>query len=224
LLDDRRPPPPLTVGEAVSLAKRGAVLLDTRSPEAFASGHLRGSVNVGLDGRFAEYAGDILHPGQEVVLLGDAGRAVEAKVRLARIGFDHVIGAVDGVEQALFEHPTLATTAARVTAADLAIWLAEDPELEVLDVREPGERAGGSLPGARPIPLAQLVDHLDQLDPERPTVVYCAGGHRSSIAASALRAAGFRAVADLIGGYAAWRGTGPGGDAPTRRRTIGPTR
>ena len=68
----------------------GAVLLDTRAPESFASGHLRGSINVGLDGRFAEYAGDIIRPGQEVVLLGEPGRGTEAKVRLARIGFDDV--------------------------------------------------------------------------------------------------------------------------------------
>ena len=74
------------------------MLLDTRAPESFASGHLRGSINVGLDGRFAEYAGDIVRPGQQVVLLGDAGRGIEAKVRLARIGFDAVAGEVPDIE------------------------------------------------------------------------------------------------------------------------------
>jgi glyoxylase-like metal-dependent hydrolase (beta-lactamase superfamily II)/rhodanese-related sulfurtransferase len=204
LLDEQAPPPPLSATEAVARAERGAVLLDTRSPEAFASGHVRGSVNVGLDGRFAEYAGDVLRPGQEVVLLGDAGRGEEARVRLARIGFDRVAGAVDDVEAQLVEHPDLAATAPRVTAAEVRAWIADDPDLQVVDVRNPGERAGGAVPGARSIPLARLLEHLAELDPARRTVVYCAGGYRSSIAASTLRAAGFGTVADMVGGYAAW--------------------
>ena len=85
-------------------------LLDTRAPETFASGHLRGAMNVGLDGRFAEYAGDVIRPGQQVVLLSEPGRGTEAKVRLARIGFDDVIGEVPDIEAAL---PVELTTAAQ---------------------------------------------------------------------------------------------------------------
>ena len=215
LLDDAQPPRPLTIEAALEHAAAGAVLLDTRAPEDFASAHLAGSVNVGLDGRFAEYAGDVLRPGQDVVLLGDAGRGTEAKVRLARIGFDAVVGEVADIESVLMTHPELAGSAPRLPASEVAAWLADDPRLQIVDVRNPGEtRIGGTVPGARNLPLPQLLDHLDDLDPKRPTVVYCAGGYRSSIAASALRAHGFQQVADLVGGYGAWL-SGPAGT--TRR-------
>ena len=205
LLDDHEAPPLLSIEEALGLSQAGAVLLDTRSPESFASGHLRGSINVGLDGRFAEYAGDIVRPGQQVVLLGDAGRGIEAKVRLARIGFDAVAGEVADIEVVLADHPELATSARRLPAVEIASWLADDPDIQVVDVRNPGETlVAGTIPGARNIPLPQLLDHLGELEPNRPTIVYCAGGYRSSVAASTLAAHGFKVVADLIGGYDAW--------------------
>ena len=205
LLDDHEAPRQLTIEEALDLGRAGAVLLDTRAPESFASGHLRGSINVGLDGRFAEYAGDIIRPGQQVVLLGDAGRGTEAKIRLARIGFDAVAGEVPDIEAVLAAHPDLASAARRLPAADVAAWLADDPDLQVVDVRNPAEtKVSGTIPGARNLPLPQLLDHLDDLDHTRPTVVYCAGGYRSSVAASTLAAHGFAQVADLIGGYGAW--------------------
>ena len=209
LLDDSEPPASLTIGDAAALGRDGAVLLDTRAPESFASGHLRGSINVGLDGRFAEYAGDVVRPGQQVVVLGDAGRGREAKIRLARIGFDAVVGEVPDIEQALSTRPDLAATAARLPVADVAAWLAEDADVQVVDVRNVGELADGVVPGAHHLPLAQLLDHLDELDPTRPAIVYCAGGYRSSVAASTLRAHGFEIVADLIGGYGAWAAATP---------------
>ncbi len=205
LLDDQAPPPTLSLDEVLARAGEGAVLLDTRSPESFASGHLRGSVNVGLDGRFAEYAGDVIRPGQAVVLLADEGRSTEARVRLARIGFDGVVGQLSGVEAVLADHPDLAQSARRVPASEAATWMVEEPQLQVVDVRNPGEAAvGGMLPGARNLPLPQLLTTLAELDPDTPTLVYCAGGYRSSVAASTLRAHGFTTVADLIGGYGAW--------------------
>jgi len=207
LLDDHEQPATLSVGEAMELGRGDAVLLDTRTPESFASGHLRGSVNVGLDGRFAEYAGDVVRPGQQLVLVGDAGRGIEAKIRLARIGFDDVAGEVSDVEGVLADNPELAESARRIPASDLVGWLAEDPDLQIVDVRNPGEtNVDGMVPGAVNVPLPQLLDHLEDLDPAKPTVVYCAGGYRSSVAASALRSHGFEHVADVIGGYGAWLG------------------
>jgi glyoxylase-like metal-dependent hydrolase (beta-lactamase superfamily II)/rhodanese-related sulfurtransferase len=203
-LDEHQMPVELTFDQALELAAHGAVLLDTRSPESFASGHLRGSVNVGLDGRFAEFAGDVIRPGQQVVVVGGGERGHEAAIRLARIGFDDVVGQVADVEVALVEHPELAATARRLTAADLAAWLADEPGLQVVDVRNPTEVADGAVPGARNLPLPRLLDLLDDLNPDRPTVVYCGGGYRSSVAASVLRARGFGTVADLNGGYPAW--------------------
>jgi glyoxylase-like metal-dependent hydrolase (beta-lactamase superfamily II)/rhodanese-related sulfurtransferase len=205
LLDDHAPPPSLTVDDAIRLRDEGSVLLDLRAPESFASGHLRGSVNVGLDGRFAEYAGDVIRPGEQIVLLDEQGRGIEGKVRLARIGLDAVAGEVADIERALADHPELAEPASRLTAADVDDWIAADPDVQVLDVRNPGEVADtGTIPGARHVPLARLLDGLEELDPARPVVVYCAGGYRSSIAASLLRSRGFTQVADLIGGYGAW--------------------
>ena len=208
LLDDADRPAPLAPDEVVRLQAEGAVVLDGRAPEAFASGHLRGAVNVGLDGRFAEYAGDVVRPGQPVILVTDGGREAEAKVRLARIGFDQVRGAVDDVERLLAERPELAEQSVRLAAADLATWRDDEPDLQVVDVRNPGEQEAGVLPGARRLPLAQLLDRHGELDPARPTVVYCAGGYRSSIAASLLRSLGFERVADLQGGYDAWAAAG----------------
>ncbi|MEX2293474.1 MAG: MBL fold metallo-hydrolase [Acidimicrobiales bacterium] len=205
LLDDHEAPAILSIDDALALGEAGAMLLDTRSPESFASGHVRGSTNVGLDGRFAEYAGDVVSPGQQVVLISDAGRGIEGKIRLARIGFDDVAGEVPDIERVLAERPELATSARRLPVGEVAAWLAEDPDLQVVDVRNPGEIVDGdTVPGAHLLPLPQLLDHLDELDRRRPTVVYCAGGYRSSVAASTLRAHGFTTVADLIGGYGAW--------------------
>jgi len=183
-------------------------VLDTRSPEVFASGHLRGSLNVGLDGRFAEYAGDVLHAEDTVVLVAERGRETEAKVRLARIGYDHVEGFVPDAELDLVVRPDLAETAIRLPAADVASWRAEDPSLQFVDVRTPSEQETGIVAGAHLVPLPELVERAGELDPRATTVLYCAGGYRSSVAASVLRARGFTRVAEIIGGCDGWRATG----------------
>jgi glyoxylase-like metal-dependent hydrolase (beta-lactamase superfamily II)/rhodanese-related sulfurtransferase len=208
LLDDADPPVRLGVDDVERCLREEAVVVDGRPPETFASGHLRGSLNVGLDGRFAEYAGDVLRPGQPVVVVTDEGRETEAKVRLARIGFDRVRGAVVDVERVLADRPDLAARAHRLAARDLASWLGDEPALQVVDVRNPGEQEAGVVPGARRIPLARLLDRQAELDAAAPTVVYCAGGYRSSVAASLLRSLDFVQVADLQGGYDAWADAG----------------
>jgi glyoxylase-like metal-dependent hydrolase (beta-lactamase superfamily II) len=204
LLDDADPPARLGVADVERLLADGVTFIDGRSPDTFASGHLRGSINVALDGRFAEYAGDVVRPGQPVVVVADEDRETEAKVRLARIGFDRVQGAVVEVERVLAERPELAERATRLAAADLARWRDEEPDLQLLDVRNPGEQEAGVIPDAIRIPLAQLLERHGELDASAPTVVYCASGYRSSIAASLLRSLGFERVADLQGGYQAW--------------------
>jgi hydroxyacylglutathione hydrolase len=213
LLDDTEGPAVLDIDEVQRWLADGAVLIDGRLAEDFASGHLRGAVNVGMTGRFAEYAGDIARPDQPIVICTDDGRQSEAKIRLARIGFDRVVGAVGNIDRMLAEHPELAAVSPRVAVSDFAGWhqvattLGSDP-VQVVDVRNPGEVSGGIIPGARLIPLAALLDRVDELDPAATTVVYCAGGYRSIIAASALAARGFPKVADLLGGYDAWAAAG----------------
>ena len=208
LLDDHERPARLDAAGLERCLREDAVVLDGRSPETFASGHLRGSVNVSLDGRFAEYAGAVVQPGRPIVVVADEGREAEAKLRLARIGFDRVQGAVVDVERLLTERPDPAARGTRVAARDLASWRDDEPALQVVDVRNPSEQEAGVVPGAVSIPLARLLDRQGELDPTAPTVAYCAGGYRSSIAASLLRAAGFRLVADLQGGYDAWAHAG----------------
>jgi rhodanese-related sulfurtransferase len=145
----------------------------------------------------------VVRPAQPIVLVAEPGRETEARVRLARIGFDHVVGALTDVERALTEHPDDASASKRLAADDLGRWEAAG-ELQVVDVRNPGEQEAGIIPGSRCIPIARLLEQMDELDPAVPTVVCCAGGYRSSTAASLLRANGFATVADLQGGFAAW--------------------
>jgi len=204
LLDNLEVPPILGVEEVERQLADGAVLIDGRPAAEFASGHLRHAVNVGMEGRFAEYAGDIARPDQPIILCTDPGREGEAKIRLARIGFDRVIGAVGDVALVLAEHPELAVSSLRLPASDFAGWNATE-SVQLLDVRNPGEMEEGVIPGAIRIPLAALLGRMGELDPAATTVVYCAGGYRSSIAASSLAAHGFATVADILGGYDAWK-------------------
>ena len=139
LLDDQEPVARLTVDQVLALQRDGAMVIDGRPSEIFASGHLRGSVNVGLDGRFAEYAGDVLRPGQQVVLVTESGRESEARIRLARIGFDSVVGALEDIGAVLMLRPDLAVPGARVTADELASLREQVPGLQIVDVRNPGE-------------------------------------------------------------------------------------
>jgi len=179
-------------------------VLDARDGIAFAAGHLAGSVNVGLEGRFAEYAGDVLHPDEDVVLVTEPGRADEARVRLARIGFDRVVGALAEPLETFVANPQVVERSSRLTPAELADRLAALPNLQIVDVRNPGEVTAGVIAGARHIPLARLRASILDLDLSVPTVTYCAGGYRSIAASSLLREQGFVDVSDLVGGYSGW--------------------
>ena len=199
----------MTLDEVLAAQRAGAVVLDTRDQTMFGAGHLRGAVSVGLEGRFAEYTGEVVTPSTPIVLVGEPGTEAEARTRLARIGFDNVLGALDDYVAAFIDHPDLVEQASRLSAEELAERRVSVPDLQVVDVRNIGEvAASGTVPGAVNIPLAQLVARLGELDPAAPIVVYCAGGYRSSIAASTLRSNGFPDVSDLLGGIGAWAGSG----------------
>lgn len=208
LLTEDVPPARLELPEVLRLRAEGASLLDTREPTDFATGHLRGATNVGLQGRFAEFAGDVLAPNDRVVLVGDPTTALEAKLRLARIGFDQVLGQLHDPGHVLTERPDLVEPSSRLTIEQLAERMADTHALLLIDVRGPGETAAGTVASAVEIPLPTLVDMMGGLDRDRPTITYCASGYRSSIAASVLRAAGFTDVSDLVGGFQAWRDAG----------------
>src|ERR687898_18996 len=118
LLDEAELPAPLTLHDLLARRDAGAAVLDTRDPLDFAAGHLRGSVNVGLHGRFAEFGGDVLAPDRPVVLVSEPGTELEAKVRLSRIGFDRIEGALADPVRALLEPPELVEPSSRLTAAE----------------------------------------------------------------------------------------------------------
>jgi len=137
------------------------------------------------------------------VLVCDPGAEQSAKLRLGRIGFDRVLGVLDGGAATLAAHPEVVERASRLTAAQLEERRRQVPGLQLVDVRQPAEHAVGMLPGALPLPLTQLRARTGELDLGAPIVVYCAGGYRSSVAASLLRAAGAVDVSDVLGGFGA---------------------
>ena len=198
----------LSIEEVQRAQNEGAVVVDTREPMEFAQAHLIGSINVGLSGRFAEYTGEVVTSSTPIVLLCSDGMEAEARVRLARIGFDKVIGALRTPERVFMERPELVGRASRLTVEQLKASRREVKGLQVVDVRGPGEVASGMLPGAKHVQLPSLINDYTTLDPKAPTVVYCAGGYRSSIAASFLRQRGFIDVSDLLGGFGAWSQAG----------------
>jgi rhodanese-related sulfurtransferase/glyoxylase-like metal-dependent hydrolase (beta-lactamase superfamily II) len=208
LLEEAEMPVALGLDAVLDRVNGGAVPLDTREPSDFAAGHLQGAINVSLHGRFAEWAGDVIDPDCDLVLVGDPASALESRVRLARIGFDRVIGYLGDPGRLVVERPDLVETSSRVTIEQLAELVGLVPDIQLVDVRNPGETVAGTLGGAQVIPLAVLVDSLDQLDRDAPVVINCAGGYRSIVAASLLRHAGFSDVSDLIGGYGAWISAG----------------
>lgn len=204
LLDETKMPNAMTYEQVRDAIKAGAVLVDGRNPEEFALGHLRGAVNIGLEGRYAEFAGSVVPSDVDIVLFTEPGQEMEGKTRLARIGFDRVIGYLERPFEAMLDHSDEVQVASRLTARAFDERAAELADLQIVDVRNPGEVAAGTIPNAISIPVGQLPARLGELDPAKPTVVYCAGGYRSSVAASLLRRNGFADVSDILGGFGAW--------------------
>lgn len=205
LFDPAVAPRPLGVEDFTGLRASGAVVVDARDPQEFAAGHLRGSVNVPADGRFAEQAGTVLPADVDLLVLAPQNREEEIVTRLARIGFDRVVGYLRSPDDALTALADEVTPAGRLTAAQVRAALAGDNPPVVIDVRNCGERGdNGFIDGALHIALGELPRRLDEVPRDRPLVLHCAGGHRSSIAASVLRHHGFADVSDILGGYAAW--------------------
>ncbi|MDH3680126.1 MAG: rhodanese-like domain-containing protein [Acidimicrobiia bacterium] len=207
LLDERAMPAQLDHDAFRRAVVDGALIVDGRDPAEFARGHLTGSVNIGLDGRYAEFAGSVVPTDADIVLVVDDGFELEAKNRLARIGFDRVVGYLADPLAVMADHPDEVGQASRLTAAELEERRATVDRLQLVDVRNPGEVQLGSIAGAAAVPVGQLPDRVEELDPTAPTVVFCAGGYRSSVAASLLRRVGFADVSDLLGGYGAWLGS-----------------
>jgi hydroxyacylglutathione hydrolase len=182
----------------------GVQVLDTRDPEVFGAAHLAGSINVGLGGQYATWAGTVLDHTRPIVIIAAPGREHESAIRLGRIGFDHIAGYLENGLHSLESRPELVASTERLSAPFAAERLSSPQPPLVIDVRTPREHAQNHIDGSLSVPLSRLKDNLKTLPKDRPLLVYCAGGYRSSIAASILRGSGFDSVAEIAGGFAAW--------------------
>jgi hydroxyacylglutathione hydrolase len=195
---------PLTLDAVLALQAGGAQILDTRDPDEFAAAHLAGSINIGLGGQYATWAGTVLDRTHPIVIIADPGRENESAVRLGRIGFDHVAGYLQNGLHSLESRPELVAFTERLSAQFAAELLSSSQPPLAIDVRAAREREEKHISGSLSIPLNRLVENLETLPKNRPLLVYCAGGYRSSIAASLLQGSGFDPVSEIAGGIAAW--------------------
>jgi hydroxyacylglutathione hydrolase len=195
---------PLDLDEILALGDAGAQVLDVREAAEYAKGHLAGSVNIGLGGQYATWAGTILDRTRPIVILAEPGREPEAALRLGRIGFDHVKGFLrDGME-ALAGRPDLVWSTERVSPSTLAEELASHNPPMVIDIRAPREWHASRLGVSINLPLPHLQERIGELPRDRRIAVHCAGGYRSSIAAGILNQHGITNLIELAGGIAAW--------------------
>ena len=195
---------PLTLDAVLALQSDGAQILDTRDSEEFAAVHLKGSLNIGLGGQYATWAGTMLDRTHPIVIIADPGRESESAVRLGRIGFDHVAGYLQNGLQSLNSRPDLVAFTERLSAPYAGEVLSSSEPPLAVDVRTPREREQKHIEGSLSIPLNRLAANLESLPKNRPLLLYCAGGYRSSIAASLLQGRGFASVSEIAGGIAAW--------------------
>jgi len=210
-LAERLLPPALAPERAEQQLAAGARALDVRDPAAFGAGHLPGSINVGLRGQFASWAGTLLPDSTPLVLVAeDEDGLREAAMRLARVGLENVAGHLGGGVAAWEASGRRLARLQQLPVDALRDWLAagRPPGLQVVDVRRPGEWKTGHVPGAILVSLDRLEGALAELPAGRPTAVICAGGYRSSAAASLLERHGFGELYNVVGGTSAWLAEG----------------
>ncbi|MBX9687239.1 MAG: MBL fold metallo-hydrolase [Candidatus Obscuribacterales bacterium] len=194
----------IPLDEVLKLKAEGAQILDTRSPGEFAGGHLKGSVNIGLGGNYASWAGTVLDHQKPLVIIANPGKEAESALRLGRIGYDNVVGYLAGGAPAFLFRPELVSQFERLSAIDLRSELSSADAPNVLDVRTETEWQGKHIDGVINIPLNQLNRRLAEVPRNKRLIVHCLGGYRSMIAASILEANGFENLTDLAGGINAW--------------------
>jgi rhodanese-related sulfurtransferase len=195
---------PLSLDQILDLQKSGAQLLDVRDGAEFAKSHLTGSLNIGLGGQYATWAGTLIDRDKPIVIIAEPGREHEAALRLGRIGFDHVRGYLANGLAALAQRPDLISTTERVSPTMFSDELAAAHPPLILDIRNPREWSSKHIPGSLNIPLNHLQDRLAEVPVDRRIAVHCAGGYRSSIAASLLHQHGISNLIEMTGGLAAW--------------------
>jgi glyoxylase-like metal-dependent hydrolase (beta-lactamase superfamily II)/rhodanese-related sulfurtransferase len=194
----------LSIADFKAKVKEGALILDTRNANVFTEGFVPGSVSIGLEGRFAEWAGSLLPFDRPIVLVTDAGQEQETIVRLARVGFDKVEGYLEGGYEKWKEAGEKIDMIISVDPDELAMDLPHDPNLVVVDVRKPAEYADGHIKGAVNVTLSDLTDpgSLADFEDNHNLYVHCQGGYRSVIASSIMKREGIHNLRNVNGGFA----------------------
>ena len=186
----------------------GALVLDVRNAADFASGFIPNAINIGLNGQFAPWVGalipDLLQP---IALVTPIGQETETVLRLARVGYDQCIGFLDGGFAAWQQSGKEVDTVESISAEEFAHRREANPDMAVVDVRKPGEYESEHVEGAENLPLDTLSDHMSEIRRDEPVYVHCAGGYRSMVANSILKARGFDNVVNVEGGIASIKQT-----------------
>lgn len=184
--------------------KPGAVILDTRKADDFEKGFIPGSLNIGLNGQYAVWVGTLLDIDQPLVLVTETGKEEESVLRLARVGYENVVGYLKG---GVSSWDGSLDKVRSITAEEMKLELKKG--IEVLDVRKPGEWNVGHLKEATFLPLSDILDNTENLNKSNPYLVHCAGGYRSMIAISVLRRQGFTGeLVNILGGFGAMQQAG----------------
>ena len=206
-LDTLQPIAALEPPEVLRLQSEGAVVLDTRPAMEFAVAHVPGAIHIALTGQYASWAARLLGLDRRFIICGeDEVHVQESRLRLARVGIENVIGYLAGGIAGWIRAGQEADYIPQLGVAELRDLLATEPDgVQVLDIREPAETEAAAIPGSLRIPLGQLTARAAEVDRDKLVVVHCKGGYRSSIATSLLRREGVRNLANLTGGFDAWK-------------------
>lgn len=193
----------LSIADLKEEVNNGAWILDTRAATVFTEGFVPGSISIGLEGRFAEWAGSLLPFTQPLVLIAEAGKEKESIVRLARVGIDTVQGYLEGGFEAWRDSGEPIDMIIDIEPDELAMDIPHDSRLEIIDVRKPTEYEAGHVKGAHNAPLDTLIDpaNIAMIDEENNLYIHCAGGYRSVIAASLFKREGYHNLRNVLGGY-----------------------
>jgi hydroxyacylglutathione hydrolase len=194
---------PLTMEEFKQAIKNGALILDTRKADDFEKGFIPGSINIGLNGQFAVWAGTLIDINKNLLLITEPGNEAESVLRLARVGYEKVLGYLEGGINGWDEKLEMISS---ITAAEMKDYMKKDTE--VLDVRKPNEWSVSHLKDAVFLPLADFPGNLSGLDKNKPYIVHCGGGYRSMTAISIMKNHGFKNLFNVYGGFSAMQQAG----------------
>ena len=190
------------VGFEALANETSALVLDTRDASDFAKGFIPNSINIGVDGNFAQWVGEMIPDvKQEILLITDEGREEEVITRLSRVGYDHSIGYLKGGFASWKAAGKEVETVTRLTPEDFIAYHAENKEDIIIDIRKKSEYDSEHLVRAINVPLNEINKHLEQFPKDKNFVLYCAGGYRSMIASSILKQRGWDNFSDVIGGF-----------------------